>query len=355
MPAVGWEYLITGTGRESLVYRNIHDFDNIILTPQFCKGPLNPQTKTTLFGQSYTAPFGIAPVGLTGLMWPRAEVMLAQAAAKHQIPFTLSTLATETPETVGPHAGNMGWFQLYPPREPDLRKILLDRAWNSGFRTLMITADVPTPSRRERTKRAGMGIPPKITPRFIWQGITHPAWTWGTLKNGLPKLRTVATYSEFQTMMSVGEFVEGQLGGNLSWEYCRQIRDEWQGPILVKGLLHPRDAETAVEIGMDGVVVSNHGARQFDGAPSAIKALPEIVAAVKGKTSILMDSGVRSGLDILKALSLGADFVFLGRAFIYGVAALGKNGAEHVIEILSGDLKNNMSQLGIEDLDQLSS
>ncbi len=353
MPQVGWEYLITGTGREELVHRNTADFNEITLTPQFCKGHLNPRIQTTLFGQQYQAPYGVAPVGLTGLMWPRAEVLLAQTAVKCGIPFTLSTLATETPETVGPHVGEMGWFQLYPPREPELRRTLLKRAWDHGFRTLMVTADVPTPSRRERTKRAGMGIPPKITANFLWQGLTHPAWSWGTLKNGLPSLRTVANYSEFSTMMSVGEFVQGQMGGNLSWEYCKQVRDEWEGPVVVKGLLHPRDAEIAVEIGMDGVLVSNHGARQFDGAPSAIKALPEVVRAVKGKTKILMDSGVRSGLDILRAMSLGADFVFLGRAFVYGVAALGKIGGEHVVEILSGDLKNNMSQMGIEDLNEL--
>ena len=353
IPNVGWEYLVTGTGRESLVDRNTRDFDAITLTPQFCKGQLDPQTTINLFGTEYAAPFGVAPVGLTGLMWPRAEVILAQTAAKYRIPYTLSTLATETPETVGPHVGDMGWFQLYPPREVELRKILLERAWQNGFKTLMVTADVPTPSRRERTKRAGLGMPPKMTLDFIWQGITHPAWAWGTIKNGIPNLRTVEAYSEFQSMMSVGEFVQGQLGGNLSWEYCQQIRDEWQGPIVIKGLLHPRDAEKAAEIGMDGIVVSNHGARQFDAAPSAIAALPEMVKAVNGRLKVFLDSGARSGLDILRAISLGADFVFLGRAFIYGVAALGRYGGEHVVEILWGDLKNNMTQLGIEHLDQL--
>jgi len=354
IPPVAWEYLITGTGRESLIERNIDAFDEITLNPQFCKGPLEPQTETTLFGQKYSAPFGIAPIGLTGLMWPKAELIMARAAAHNRLPYTLSTLATETPETVGPLAGEMGWFQLYPPREPELRKTLLDRAWNSGFRTLVVTADVPTPSRRERTKRAGLGIPPKITPSFIWQGITHPNWSLATLKRGIPNLRTVADYSEFRSMMSVGEFVEGQLGGNLSWEYCRQLRDIWQGPIVIKGLLHPQDALEAHKIGMDGIIVSNHGARQFDAAPSAIEALPPIVEVAKGKMAIMLDSGVRSGLDVLRAISLGAEFVFLGRAFLYGVAALGNLGAEHVIEIIGGDLKNSMCQLGIEHFHQLN-
>lgn len=353
IPHVAWEYLVTGTGREELLHQNTAAFEGITLTPQFCKGQLNPDISKRLFNQTYHAPFGIAPIGLTGLMWPRAEIILASTAAKYNIPFTLSTMATETPETVGPYAGEVGWFQLYPPREKELRKILLDRAWNNGFKTLMITADVPTPSRRERTKRAGLAMPPKITPSFIWQGITHPAWSLATLRNGLPALRTVESYAEFNTMMSVGEFVEGQMGGNLSWEYCREVRDEWAGPIVIKGLLHPKDAETALQIGLDGIVVSNHGARQFDGAPTSLEALPAIVQQVKGKIPVMLDSGVRSGLDILRALSLGADFVFLGRAFLYGVAALGKDGGDLVMEILLGDLKNNMIQLGIETLGEL--
>ncbi|MCB0631782.1 MAG: alpha-hydroxy acid oxidase [Saprospiraceae bacterium] len=350
MPHVGWEYLQSGTGREELVRKNLDDFNKVTLTPQFCKGQLVPETATTLFGQSFSAPFGIAPVGLTGLMWPRAEIIMAKTANKYQIPFCLSTAATETPETVGPHVGNMGWFQLYPPRERALRTKLLDRARDAGFHTLVITADVPMPSRRERTKRAGIRTPPKITPRFIWQGITHPAWTIGTLQNGLPRLRTMEAYSELRTMMSVERYVRDQLGGNLSWEHCREMRDEWDGPVILKGILHPEDALRAVAIGLDGIVVSNHGGRQFDGAPTSISVLPEIVRAVQGKTAILFDSGIRSGLDILRALRLGADFVLLGRAFLYGVAALGNYGADHVVEILKGDLENNMVQLGISTL-----
>lgn len=355
IPHVAWEYLETGTGREDLLKENTDDFKKIQLIPKFCKGQLSPKIETTLFGQNFNAPFGMAPIGLTGLMWPRAEVYLAQAAKRHNVPACLSTVATETPETVGPHVGDVGWFQLYPPREASLRKIFLDRAKNAGYKTLVVTVDIPTPSRRERTKRAGLSTPPKITPGFIWQGITHPAWSLGTLKNGLPTLRTIEDYSEFKSMMSVGSFVKGQLGGNLSWQYLQEVRELWSGPLIIKGLLHPDDAEEAIKIGADGIVVSNHGARQFDGAPSSISALPAIVQKVNGRIPIILDSGVRNGLDILRALSLGADFVLLGRAFIYGVAALGKYGGDHVCDILSNDLKNNMVQLGISSLSELSS
>lgn len=353
IPHVAWEYLNTGTGREDLLKKNIEAIKNITIAPRFLKGQINPQIETSLFGNKYNAPFGIAPVGLTGLMWPEAEIILAKTAKKYKIPFSLSTVATETPEAVGPHMGEMGWFQLYPPREKELRKAFVERAWNNGFRTLLITADVPTPSRRERTKRAGLSMPPKITPHFIWQGITHPIWSYFTIKRGLPNLRTISEYSEFNTMMSVGAFTRDRLGGNLSWEHCKELRDIWKGPIVIKGLLHPVDAEEAIKIGMDGIVVSNHGARQFDGAPSSIEVLPEIVKSVNGKLKIIFDSGVRSGLDILRALHLGADFVLLGRAFIYGVAALGKYGGDHVVEILMEDLKNNMVQIGVSAVGEI--
>ncbi len=347
IPHVAWEYLESGTGREALVQRNIEVFDKITFTPQFCKGDFHADIQTSILGQSFKAPFGIAPVGLTGLMWPRAEVILAKTANKYQIPFTLSTVATETPETLAPHIGNMGWFQLYPPKEKELRQKILQRAKAAGFHTLLVTADVPMPSRRERTKRAGMQMPPRISPKMVWQGITHPSWTIKTLQRGLPKLRTIETYASYKSMKFVSGFVGNRLGGTLSWDYCRELQEEWDGPIILKGILHPEDAEQAIKIGLDGIVVSNHGARQFDGAITSIEALPEIVKVAKNKTAILFDSGIRTGLDIMRALSLGAEFILLGRAFIYGVAALGDYGADHVTEILMDDLKNNMVQLGV--------
>jgi len=353
IPNVAWEYLQTGTGNEDLTRFNLEAFKNIRLTPQFCKGELKPNLQTQVLGQNFDAPFGIAPVGMSGLMWPKAEIILAKTAHKYQIPYTLSTVGTETPEAVSPHAGNMGWFQLYPPRKLELSKGLMDRAKAAGFHTMVVTADVPSPSRRERTKRAGLQMPPKITPHFVWQGIMHPQWSIATLQRGLPSLRTIESYSKFKTMLSVGTFTRDQLGGNLSWEYCQQLRDAWDGKMVLKGILHPKDAEKAVGIGMDGIVVSNHGGRQFDGAPTSMAVLPDIVRAVKGKTAILLDSGVRTGLDILRALSLGADFVMLGRGFMYGVAALGEYGGEHVVTILKDELTNNMVQLGVDSISDL--
>ena len=182
IPHVVWEYLDSGTGDESLMIQNKRALDNIRFLPRYCKGALEAETTTTLFGQKYNAPIGIAPVGLTGLMWPKVEHYLASTANRLKIPYCLSTVATETPETTGPIANGMGWFQLYPPKDKEVRDSLLQRAKDSGFKVLVVTADVPMASRRERSKKAGLSMPPKITPKLIWSGITHPQWAFNTIK-----------------------------------------------------------------------------------------------------------------------------------------------------------------------------
>ncbi len=353
IPKVAWEYLESGTGDEHLLYRNAQAFQEIRFLPRFCKGELYADATTTLFGKTYAAPIGMAPVGLTGLMWPRIEHYLAATAQRMQIPYCLSTVATETPETVGPAVGEMGWFQLYPPKDAEIRDSLLERAKNAGFHTLVITADVPMASRRERSRKAGVSVPPKITPKMLWQGITHPVWSYHTLLRGLPRLRSVEHYTNNTDMKFVSGFVGNRLGGTLDWQYCQKVKELWKGPVVLKGILHPKDAEQAVAIGLDGVYVSNHGARQFNGGITSIEALPDIVKAVNGKVPVLFDSGVRSGLDVMRAISLGADFVFLGRAFVWGVAALGKYGGDHAAHILIDDLKNNMVQLGVKTIPEL--
>jgi len=353
IPDVARAYLETGTDDEICLKRNRKDFDKITFTPKFLKGSLRPDITTELLGDEYDAPIGVAPVGLTGLMWPKAEIFMAEACRAFNIPMCLSTLATETPEKVGPILNGKGWFQLYTPKEKELAFQLLDRARENGFNTLVITIDIPSPSRRQRTKRAGLVMPPKITPGFIWQGITHPVWSYHTLKRGLPKLRTVEAYSDFKDMMSVGKFTHSQMGGNLSWDYVNDLKSEWEGPVILKGILHPEDAIKAVEEGFNGIVVSNHGARQFDGAISSIEALPAIAKVINGQIPIILDSGIRSGLDVIKAIALGADFVLLGRAFIYGVAALGKYGTHHTAQIIIEEIKNGMMQLGVETLDEI--
>lgn len=353
IPKVAWEYLESGTGDENLLKRNQESFQKIKFLPRFCKGELYAHPEVELFGKKYAAPIGVAPVGLSGLIWPKAEEYLAASCQRTNIPFCLSTVSTSTPELVGPHCGNMGWFQLYPPKDQEILVSLLQRAKDSGFHTLVITADIPVPSLRERTKRAGMAMPPKITPRMIWEGATHPVWSINTLRNGIPSLKTVEHYTNNNSLKFVSGFVGNRLGGTLSWEYCKQIKDLWDGPVVIKGIMHPADARLAMETGMDGIWVSNHGARQFNGAATAIEALPAITEAVNGQAKIIFDSGVRNGLDIMRALYLGADFVFAGRPFFYGAAALGQYGGDHAAQIFIEDLKNNMVQLGAATIQEI--
>jgi L-lactate dehydrogenase (cytochrome) len=288
-------------------------------------------------------------------MWPRAERILAMAAATHRFPYTLSTAATEAPETIGPLAEGMGWFQLYPPRSEKIRRDLLLRAKDSGFTTLLVTADVPVAGRRERQVQAGVTVPPRITPLMLWRSAIRPAWAFATLKAGIPRFRGLEKYLDGRDMRDMLTFIGQELGGTLDWEYLEAVREEWDGPIVLKGVLDVGEAERAVSIGYDGIMVSNHGGRQFDGAPAAISVLPAIVSAVGDRAAILFDSGVRGGLDIARALALGADFVLLGRAFMYGVSALGKRGGNHVAQILKDDLTNNMTQLGCSNLSELTS
>ena len=355
IPHVAWEYLDCGLGDEAALARTVESMRNVTLVPRFMKGDIQPEVGTTLFGRSFAAPFGVAPIGLGGLMWSQVEKILAKTAASYSIPYTLSTVAAQTPETVGPLAQEMGWFQLYPPRARELRDELIGRVRDAGFNTLVVTADVPAPSRRERTIRAGLRMPPRITPRFIWQGLCNPSWSARVLRYGLPRLKTMEPYARSASMRDVVAFVETHMGCGVSWDYLNEIRDQWQGALILKGILHPGDAELAVEAGVDGIQVSNHGARQLDAVPAAIDMLPAIARQVGGRASILFDSGVRSGLDVARALALGADFVMLGRAFVYAVAALGADGAELVVELLKLDLKLNMSQLGFSTVEELKS
>ncbi len=353
IPFVAWEYLDSGTGQENALKRNYQDLQKITLVPSFVKGSFTPDISTTFLGKQYSAPFGVAPVGLSSLMWPQAEQFLAAMSTRYGIPYSLSTLSTTTPEAIGPLTNGDSFFQLYPPKGKKMRDDLLTRAWNNGFKTMLVTADVPSQAKRERTNKAGLQMPPKINLRFIGQALKNPSWTLQTLKNGLPRLKTMEKYANTKGLAKLADFMEGAIEGSFSWEYLKEIRDSWKGKLLLKGVLHPQDAQQAVDLGLDGVYISNHGARQFDGAPSSIQALQDILRVLKGKTTIIFDSGVRTGLDIMKALILGADFVLLGRAYLYGIAAFGKYGGDLVTEILLDDLKINMCQLGIKNLTEL--
>ncbi|WP_394178053.1 alpha-hydroxy acid oxidase [Yoonia maritima] len=351
IPHFVWEYLDSATGTEATQKRNRSSLDQVLLKPSILHGEFDPDLRTTFLGREYSLPIGIAPVGMSGLVWPGAEQMLARTAAKEGIPYTLSTVASQLPEDVGPHAGDQGWFQLYPPRDPEIRKDILNRAKNSGFHTLVLTVDVPVASRRERQTRGGMTNPPKLTPRLAMQAAQCPAWLNGIRKTGMPRLRLMESYSNIKTALPSTQHIGYLLRTSPDWDYLKWLRDHWDGPLIVKGVGNPDDAARLADEGVDAIWVSNHAGRQFDGAPATIDVLPGIRAATT--LPLIFDSGIEGGLDVLRALALGADFVMLGRAFHYGLAALGEPGAAHVLDILRQDIISNMGQIGARNLAEI--
>ncbi len=355
IPHFAWEYLASGTGSERALDRNVAALQEVTFVPELLKGLISPSTEVELFGVKYAAPIGVAPVGMTGLIWPGADTSLAKTAAANRIPYVMSTVGTEAPEVTGPLADGMGWFQLYPPREDDLRADLIRRAADAGFTTLVVTGDVPAASRRERQRKARVRVPPKIGPALVARAATRPAWSMGVLRNGMPRFRVLEPYIDEATMAKTAGFVGASLGGTLSWRYLEEVRKLWDGPLVLKGVLNPDDAEKALEAGADSVVVSNHGGRQLDGSVASIDALPAIVDRIGSRAPVLFDSGVRSGLDVARAVALGASFVFAGRAFMFGLGALGDDGADHAYRILHDDLVNVMHQTGCVRLDELPS
>ena len=350
-PRFVWEYLDSGTGAEATKVRNRAMLDRVLLAPSILHGEIAPDLATTLFGQRHPLPVGIAPVGMSGLVWPGAEHHLARAATAAGIPYTLSTVATVRPEDVGPSLDGRGWFQMYPPRDEGIRADMLKRARAAGFRVLVLTVDVPVASRRERQLRSGLTTPPRLTPRLMAQVARCPAWALGMARCGMPRMRLIDEYAGEMTGLPSTAHAGYLLRTSPDWDYLRWLRDAWDGPLVVKGVLRAEDAERIEEAGADAVWISNHAGRQFDAAPATIEALPAIRAATR--LPLILDGGVEGGLDILRAVALGADFVMMGRGWHYALGALGPPGPAHLADILAEDLRANMGQLGLERLHEV--
>ena len=314
--------------------------------PSVLDGEVAADLTTPLLGETRALPFGIAPVGMSGLMWPDAEFLLARAARKAQIPYAMSNVATKTPEEMARHVDGKGWFQLYPPREEDIRRDLLARVRDNGFSTLVLTVDVPVASRRERQVRGGLTNPPRLTPRLLAQVARCPAWAAGMLARWpLPHMATLDKYTGGSIPRSSIAHIGYLLRTAPDWDYVAWLREHWDGPLVVKGILRAEDATRLQAAGVDAIWVSNHAGRQFDAAPAPIEVLPAIRAATH--LPLIFDSGVETGLDILRAIALGADFVMLGRAWHYALGALGRDGPDHLADMLRLDLIANLGQLGV--------
>lgn len=354
VPSFAFEYLDGGCNEDVNIKRNTSEIREVQLEPRYLQNYSESSIKTSVLGMEFDAPFGIAPVGLQGLMWPNSPQILAKAASQHNIPFVLSTVTTMDIEEASRLTDGRAWFQLYNPVEDSVRNDILNRAADAGCPVLVLLCDVPTFGYRPRDIRNGLALPPKMSVKNILQILGKPAWAINTLKYGQPTFENLKPYTpEGLNLKQLGQFMDRTFSGRLNEELIKPIRDKWKGKLVLKGVVSEQDTEDAIRMGFDGIIISNHGGRQLDAGESTIHSLQNIVQKYSGKIEIMMDSGLRSGPDIARAIACGAKFTFMGRSFMYGAAALGNKGGDHTISILKTQFKQVMDQLccnRVEDL-----
>ena len=346
IPKFAFEYLDGGCNEDVNLQKNTAEIRDVELVPSYLSKHEQADMSTELFGHTYDAPFGIAPIGLQGLMWPNSPIILAKAAHRHNIPFILSTVSTSSIEQVSQVTEGKAWFQLYHPADNSLRDKIIKRAEAAECPVLVLLCDVPTFGFRPRDIRNGLALPPRMTPKNILQIIGKPNWALRTLICGQPNFETLKPYMPKNLdLAQLGGFMDQTFSGRLNEEKIAPIRDLWKGKIVLKGVANEKDAEKAIKLGLDGIILSNHGGRQLDAGQSTIATLPNISEKYGDSIKVMMDSGIRSGPDIARTLASGAQFTFLGRSFMYGVAALGNRGGEHTISILKTQLRQVMEQV----------
>lgn len=346
IPKFAFEYLDGGCNEDVNLIKNTAELREMELQPYYLTKHAGSDMKTELFGHVYDAPFGIAPVGLQGLMWPNAPEILAKAAFVHNIPFILSTVTTSSIERVSELTEGRAWFQLYHPADNAIRDSIIQRAAAAHCPVLVILCDVPTFGFRPRDIRNGLAMPPRMTLRNIVQIMGRPEWAIKTLVHGQPAFANMKPYMpKGLNMKQLGAYMNKTFSGRLNEDKIAAIRDMWKGKLVLKGVASTADTEMAIRLGLDGIIVSNHGGRQLDAGQSSIKSLFPIMDQFKGKIKIMLDSGLRSGPDVARAMACGADFTFMGRTFMYGVSALANEGGDHTIAILKTQLQQVMEQV----------
>jgi len=355
LPPFLFHYIDGGAYNEHTLARNVADLRDLALRQRVLKEAGEVDLSARLFGEAVSLPVALAPVGLTGMYARRGEVQAARAAASRGVPFTLSSVSVCPIEEVQPAMTRPMWFQLYVLRDRGFMKNALEQAWAAGVRTLVFTVDMPVPGARYRDRHSGMSGPFAAWRRML-QAVTHPRWAWDVGLRGRPHdLGNVSAYLGHRIHL---EDYIGWLGENfdpsIGWRDLEWIREYWKGSMVLKGILDPEDAREAVRFGADGIVVSNHGGRQLDGVLSSARALPAIAGAVQGDLTILADSGVRSGLDVVRLLALGADGVLLGRAFVYALAAAGEQGVAHLLDLIASEMKVAMTLTGARAVGEIS-
>jgi (S)-mandelate dehydrogenase len=356
-PRFAFEYMDGGAGADTGIAHNWAALDAVEIVPCYGVMPSLPSIGVELFGRHYAAPFGVAPMGGPSIVWPGADLLLAKAAQRARVPYTLGLAGGATIEDVAKVAPDVFWFQLYRCAKNDhaIGFDLVKRAEAAGVHVLMLTLDVPVRTTRSREVVVGLGGAGLFRPgpRMMWDVVTSPRWAWAMFKNGQPRFANIKHYAGANaTLNEVIKFARSEMGGAFTWDEVARYRERWNGPLVVKGILHPADAERAVKLGIDGVIVSNHGGRQVEALPPAVDCLPAVVHAVHGRATVLMDSGIRSGTDVVRALSLGASAAFAGKAFLWSLGALGPAGPGHVIDLLTDETQAALGQIGAHGTDE---
>ena len=354
LPPFLFHYLDGGAGAEQTLRSNVDDLQAVKLRQRVLRGSEQLDLGVDLFGERYALPIALAPVGLAGMYARRGEVQAVRAACQRDIPFIQSTVSVCPLAEVAARAAKPIWFQLYVLKDRGFMRDVMRRAWALGSRTLVFTVDMPVPGARYRDAHSGMsGANGPL--RRVLQAMLHPRWAWDVGLHGRPHdLGNISAYRGSAT--GLADYI-GWLGANfdpgIAWQDLQWIRDEWQGRLVIKGILDPDDARDALAFGADGIVVSNHGGRQLDGAPSSAAALPAIAAVVKDRLTIFADGGVRTGTDVFRMLALGADSVLLGRAFVYALATGGQRGVEQLLQIMEKDLRTTMVLTGVRSVSEI--
>ena len=356
IPKFAFDYLQGGIGAEACLTGNRRALDNVQLAPRYLPTePIQPVLEMNLFDREFPMPFAASPIGLSGLMWPRAAEHIARAATRHGLPLGLSSFATSSIEEIGTIAGDLLWFQLYCTEKSEIENDLIDRAESAGCEVLMVTVDIPTVTRREKDIANGLSVPPKFDLVTLSQVALRPTWAFATLRAGIPRFKTLLPYIPGgSTLDASAIFLRDMVEGHVTVQKLERIRDRWRGRLIVKGILTAEEALLCQDLGADAIVISNHGGRQLDAAPPIPLVLPEIRAAVGPDFPLIADGGVRSGLDIARLIACGANFVLAGRAFVYAVAAAGETGVDHAIFLLREELKQTLSQIGCQELGDLA-
>lgn len=356
LPKIAFDFIEGGVDDELCTKRNRDAFNRHTLLPRYLNDVSKRDQSTTLLGRRYANPIGFSPMGILGLFRPGADLMLAQAAAEADIPYLMSSASNGSIEAAARVAPNNTWFQIYGTVNTEINEDLVRRARDLGLTNLVVTIDVPVNSNRERNKRNGFTRPLKMTPAIILEALGHPAWLYGFLRSGgIPVMENWAPYARQGATANEVNDLYGTLtpAPMVTWSTLERIRELWPGRLAVKGVLHPDDAVRAVQLGAQALIVSNHGGRQLDCAPSPLTMLPEIRAAVGSEIDLILDSGVRRGSDVVIALCLGAQAVLFGRPPAYGAAAGGVAGVRRVVEIMRKEIDAVMAQIGCSSLDQL--